>query len=70
MLARQNLGPAAKCTTASLNTLSNPAYMNMAENALIYIDACNGMTGNATGFRESMFSKAKGGKATYIGWTG
>jgi len=45
------------------------AYMNFAENAVVYNDACNGMGPNASAFRESMIKKAEGGKATYIGWT-
>ncbi len=47
----------------------NHDYMNLAENAVVYIDACNGMTSHASAFKESIMGKAKGGKATYIGWT-
>jgi len=47
----------------------NHDYMNFAENALVFINACNGMGPNATALRESMVKKAKGKKATYIGWT-
>jgi hypothetical protein len=47
----------------------NHAYMNFAENALIYIDACHSIGPNASALKESMAKKAKGQKATYIGWT-
>ena len=51
------------------NFVRNHAYMNLAENALVYIDACNGMGPNSEEFRKSIVNKAKGGKATYVGWT-
>ena len=44
-------------------------YMTFAENAVLYIDACNGTTLNAEPFRDLMIKKATNGKATYIGWT-
>jgi len=47
----------------------NHAYMNFAENALVYIDACHSIGPNADALKESMVKKAKGEKATYIGWT-
>ena len=49
--------------------IRNHAYMNLAENAVVYIDACNGMSAHANAFKESIVKKAKGEKATYIGWT-
>ena len=50
------------------NFVRNHNHMNFAENAVLYIDACNGMRRYADGFRESMIKKAKGQKATYIAW--
>ena len=47
----------------------NHSYMNFAENALIYIDACHSIGPNASALKESMVKKAKDQKATYIGWT-
>ena len=44
-------------------------YMTFAENAVLYVDACNGSTPNAEPFRDFMIKKATSGKATYIGWT-
>ena len=47
----------------------NNEYMNFAENALLYINACHSIGPNANVLKESMVKKAKGQKATYIGWT-
>ncbi|MEO5980022.1 MAG: hypothetical protein ABIS36_09705 [Chryseolinea sp.] len=44
-------------------------YMTFAENALQYIDGCNGGTLNAIPFRDKIMEKAANGKATYLGWT-
>jgi len=44
-------------------------YMTFAENALQYIDGCNGATSNAIPFRDVIMKKAANGKATYLGWT-
>jgi hypothetical protein len=46
-------------------------HMSFAENALIYIDACNGFRLLPTGttFRNTVLDKAVNKKATYIGWT-
>lgn len=47
------------------------AHMSFAENALIFIDACNGFRLLPTGtvFRNTVLDKAVNKKATYIGWT-
>lgn len=46
-------------------------YMTFAENAIIYMDACNGFRLNpkAQDFRKIVLDKATNKKATYIGWT-
>ncbi len=44
-------------------------YMTFAENAVQYLDACNGTSSSAESFRDLMIKKAGNGKATYIGWT-
>lgn len=44
-------------------------YMNFAADAFIYIDACNGMTPAADGFKTSMIGETANDKGTYIGWT-
>jgi hypothetical protein len=46
-------------------------HMTFGENALIYIDACNGFRLLPTGttFRNTVVNKAANKKATYIGWT-
>lgn len=46
-------------------------HMSFAENAFIYLDACNGFNESILGnvsFRERMVAKANG-KATFVGWT-
>lgn len=47
------------------------AHMTFAENALVYIDACNSFRLRPTGtaFRNLVLDKAVNKKATYIGWT-
>lgn len=47
------------------------SYMSFADNAFIYIDACNSNRTRPTGvaFRNLVLDKAGNKKATYIGWT-
>ena len=44
-------------------------YMNFAENAVLYNDACSGMLAKAKPFWDAMIEKATNKKATYIAWT-
>ncbi|MEJ1240611.1 IPT/TIG domain-containing protein [Chryseolinea sp. T2] len=45
-------------------------YMNFARDAFLYIDACNGLTPEASRFVSSMMGEAPDSMATYLGWTG
>ncbi|HMG93426.1 MAG TPA: hypothetical protein VK589_25385 [Chryseolinea sp.] len=44
-------------------------YMSFAENAFLFIDACNSTRENAMSFKDIMMWKAGNREATYIGWT-
>ena len=44
-------------------------HMSFTENSMMYIDACNGMNGDAVDFKDIMLGKATKESATYIGWT-
>ena len=44
-------------------------YMSFGENSILYIDACSGLSPDASSFKDPMMSAAKNDQTTYIGWS-
>ncbi|MEJ1239315.1 hypothetical protein WBG78_14355 [Chryseolinea sp. T2] len=44
-------------------------YMTFAENAIIYVDACNSMNDESKSFGEALLDKCANKKGTFVGWT-
>ena len=67
-LALQNEWRAYECHYAITQEFVKQ-YMSFAENAIVYVDACNSMNEGSKAFSDQVLDKCAKQKGTYVGWT-